>query len=96
MKRLFLLLLVGIYGCGLKNIPHPTASPAPIIVTVTPTAMPLTPLLTAALGDVNNLLNLPLAPAPRVDPNALDVSKVLVAHLEKSIGYQFITIAPIS
>jgi len=96
MKRLLLLLLVGIYGCGLKNIPHPTASPTPLVATVTPTVTPLAPLPTAALGDVKNPLILALAPAPRLDPNALNASKVLIAHLEKSTGYQFITIAPTS
>ena len=96
MKRLLLLLLVAIYGCGLRNSPHPTASPTPIVATVTPTVTPLAPLPTAALGDVKNPLILALAPAPRVDPNALNASKVLIAQLEKSTGYQFITIAPTS
>jgi phosphonate transport system substrate-binding protein len=96
MKRLLLLLLVAIYGCGLRNSPNPTASPAPIIAPVTPTVMPLTPLPTAALGDVNNPLILALAPAPRLDANALNASKGLIAHLEKSTGYQFTTIAPTS
>jgi ABC-type phosphate/phosphonate transport system substrate-binding protein len=96
MKRLLLLLLVAIYGCGLRNSPHPTASPTPIIATVTPTATPLAPLPTAALGDVKNPLILALAPAPRLDPNALNAGNVLIAHLEKSIGYQFNTIAPTS
>jgi len=96
MKRLLLLLLVGIYGCGLKNIPHPTASPTPLVATVTPTVTPLAPLPTAALGDVKNPLILALAPAPRLDADALNASKVLIAHLEKSTGYQFITIAPTS
>jgi phosphonate transport system substrate-binding protein len=96
MKRLVLLLLVGIYGCGLRNNPHPTASSTPIIATVTPTVTPLVPLPTAALGDVKNPLILSLAPAPRLDPNVLNASKVLIAHLEKSTGYQFTTIAPTS
>ena len=96
MKRLLLLLLVGIYGCGLRNSPHPTASPTPLVATVTPTVTPLAPLPTAALGDVKNPLILALAPAPRVDADALNASKVLIAHLEKSTGYQFITIAPTS
>ncbi len=96
MKRLLLLLLVGLSGCGLIPHPHLVASPTPIIATVTPTAMPLTPIPTAVLGDANNPLILALAPAPRLDPNALNASKVLIAHLEKSTGYQFITIAPTS
>jgi ABC-type phosphate/phosphonate transport system substrate-binding protein len=96
MKRLLLLLLVTIYGCGLIPYPNQTASPKPIIVTVTPTTTPLAPLPTAALGDIKNPLIISLAPAPRVDPNALNASKVLIAHLEKSTGYQFITIAPTS
>jgi len=96
MKRLLLLLLVGIYGCGLKNSPHATASPAPIVAIVTPTTTPLAPVPTAALGDVKNPLILALAPAPRLDANALNASKVLIAHLEKSTGYQLNTIAPTS
>ena len=96
MKRLLLLLLVGIYGCGLMPRPYQTASPTPIIATVTPMASPIAPIPTAALGDVKNPLILALAPAPRLDPNALNASQVLIAHLEKSTGYQFITIAPIS
>ncbi|MFZ1042497.1 MAG: PhnD/SsuA/transferrin family substrate-binding protein [Anaerolineales bacterium] len=39
---------------------------------------------------------LALAPAPRLDPNALNANKVLIANLEKSTSYQFITIAPTS
>jgi phosphonate transport system substrate-binding protein len=96
MKRLLLLLLVAIYGCGLISYPNQTASPTPLVATVTPTVTPLAPLPTAALGDVKNPLILALAPAPRLDPNALSASKVLIAHLEKSTGYQFTTIAPTS
>ena len=95
MKKLLLLLLLGISSCGF--IPHPrlAASPTPpIIATVTATIAPPAPIPTAALGDVKNPLILSLAPAPRLDPNALNASKVLIAHLEKSTGYQFITIAP--
>jgi hypothetical protein len=72
MKRLLLLLLVGIYGCGLRNDPHPTAPPTQIIATVTPTVTSLAPLPTSALGDVKNPLILALAPTPRVDSNALN------------------------
>jgi len=96
MKKLLLLLLLGIYGCGLRNNPHQIASPTSTIATVTPTVTPLAPLPTAALGDVKNPLILALAPASRLDPNALSASKVLIVHLEKSTGYQFITIAPTS
>ena len=96
MKRLLLLLLVAIYGCGLISYPNQTASPVPIVVTVTSTVTPLAPIPTAALGDVKNPLIISLAPAPRVDSNALNASKVLIAHLEKSSGYQFIPIAPTS
>lgn len=97
MKKLLLLLLLGISGCGF--IPHPrlTASPTPpIIATVTATIAPPAPIPTTALGDVKNPLILALAPAPRLDPNALNASKVLIARLEKSTGYQFITVAPTS
>jgi len=96
MKRFLLLLLIGLSGCGLIPHPHLIASPTSIIATVAPTATPLTPILTAALGDVKNPLILALAPAPRLDPNALNASKVLIAHLEKSTGYQFVTVAPTS
>lgn len=75
--------------------PHQTASPTPPVATVTPTVT-LAPIPTAALGDVKNPLILSLAPAPRLDPNAFNASQVLIAHLEKSTGYQFITIAPTS
>ncbi|MGA7194517.1 MAG: PhnD/SsuA/transferrin family substrate-binding protein [Anaerolineales bacterium] len=95
MKRLLLLLLLGISGCGLMPHPHQTASPTPPVATVTPTVT-LAPIPTAALGDVKNPLILSLAPAPRLDPNAFNASQVLIAHLEKSTGYQFITIAPTS
>jgi len=74
----------------------PTASPTPIGATATPAATALAPVPTAALGDPKNPLVLALAPAPRLDPNALNASKVLIAHLGKSTGYQFITIAPTS
>ena len=94
MKRLLLLLLVALYGCGLSNSPRPTASPTPMVATITPTAALIAPLPTAALGDVQNPVILSLAPAPRVDADALNASKVLIAALEKSTGYQFITIAP--
>jgi hypothetical protein len=83
MKRLLLLILVGIYGCGLRNSPHSTASPAPIIATTTPTVTPLAPVPTAALGDIKNPLIRALAPAPRLDANALNASQVLITHLEK-------------
>ena len=96
MKRFLLLLLIGLSGCGLIPRPHQTVSPTPIIATVTPNVTPIAPIPTAALGDVKNPLILALAPAPRVDPNALNAGQVLVAHLEKSTGYQFITIAPTS
>ena len=96
MKRLLPLLALGILGCGLTLPSHPTASPTLPPVTVTPTASPVAPVPTAALGDARNPLVLALAPAPRLDPIALNASKVLIAHLEKSTGYTFITIAPTS
>ncbi|HEY9153231.1 MAG TPA: PhnD/SsuA/transferrin family substrate-binding protein [Anaerolineales bacterium] len=96
MKRLFLLLLVGIYGCGLRNNPYLAASPTPPSATVTPTIQPTATIPAAALGNVQNPLILALAPAPRLDPNALNASKILIAHLEKSTGYQFITVSPTS
>jgi len=96
MKRLLLLFLVGLSACGSIPRTHPTASPTLVIATVTPTIAPIVPVPTAALGDVKNPLILALAPSPRLAPNALNASKVLVAHLENSTGYQFITIAPTS
>ena len=96
MKRLFLLLLIGLSGCGLLHRPLPAATPTLPLVTVTPTDTPLAPIPTAMLGEAKNPLILALAPAPHLDPNALNASKVLIAHLEKSTGYQFITIAPAS
>ena len=67
-----------------------------MVATITPTAALIAPLPTAALGDVKNPLILALAPAPRLDADALNASKVLIAALEKSTGYQFIAIAPTS
>ena len=72
MKRLLLLLLVGLSGCGLISHPHLIASPTPIIATVTLTAMPLAPLPTAAPGDVKNPLILALAPAPHLIRSFVD------------------------
>jgi len=96
MRRLLVLLLVGLSGCGLLPRPQPTVSATLAPVTVTPSVTAPAPLPTAALGDAKNPLILALAPAPRLDPNAVTSSKVLIAHLEKSTGYQFNTIAPVS
>jgi phosphonate transport system substrate-binding protein len=96
MKRLLLLLLIGLSGCGLIHRPLPVASPTLPPVTVTPADTPLPPIPTASLGDAGNPLILSLAPSPHLDPNALNASKILIARLEKSTGYQFITIAPTS
>ncbi len=98
MKSFLLLLLIGLSGCGLIPRPQPVvvASPTLPLATVTPTDTPLAPVPTAALGDAGNPLILSLAPSPHLDSNALNASKILIARLEKSTGYQFITIAPTS
>jgi phosphonate transport system substrate-binding protein len=99
MKNILFFLALGIFGCGLLSIPTPTPTPTvtPVPVTVTPTAeSTVTPLPTPAPGDAKNPLILSLAPAPRLDPNALNASKVLIAQLQKSTGYKFVSIAPTS
>jgi len=96
MKKILLLFLVGLAGCGLYPGPRPSAAMAPIPATLTPTAAPVASPPSAALGDVKNPLIFALAPAPRVDPNVLNAGDVLVALLEKSTGYHFINVAPAS
>ena len=96
MKRLLLLILAGLAGCGLFPNPRPTASPMPVFATVTPTATLIASVPTATLGDIKNPLVFALAPAPHLDLNALNAGKVLIALLEKSTGYHFIAIAPAS
>ncbi len=96
MKKIWLLFLVGLAGCGLFPNPQPLASPVPTLAGGTPTATPFASAPTAVPGDINNPLILALAPAPRLDPNALNASKLLIAQLEKSSGYRFVAIAPTS
>src|ERR1700690_4476164 len=97
MKRLLLLLLVGIYGCGLIPVPHPIASSTPTLATtVAPTSTLVASIPTAAPGSDKNPLIFALAPAPRVDPNVLNASNVLLLQLEESTGYPLISNAPTS
>ncbi len=104
MKKLLLLFLIGIISaCSWVSLPQLRATPSPIPATATPPPVTVTPIETAipppptaALGEAKNPLILSLAPAPRLDPNALKAANVLIAQLEKSTGYQFNTIAPTS
>jgi phosphonate transport system substrate-binding protein len=91
MKKLFPLVLLGLFACGLMPHPQPVPTPA---ATVTLTSTPAASSLNQPLGSDKNPLVLALAPSARPMQDVINAGNVLTAALEKSTGYTFVSVIP--
>ena len=96
MKRLLPLVLLGLLACTLP-IGVGQISTATVMPTLVPTAAPelnSSGLPEAKLGTEKNPLILALPPSAQPAPSALAAGKTLIALLEKSTGFKFVSVIP--
>lgn len=95
MKKPLLVLLLAALGCSFP-LQLTSGTPFPILlVTPSPTAVPL-PTATAEPGTEKNPLILALAPSRRPSDKMLAAGEVIAAFIKSRTGYRLVTVVPSS
>jgi ABC-type phosphate/phosphonate transport system substrate-binding protein len=89
MKRLFYLVFLGLFACGLISAPQPAPALAPLPTLTATASLPVAPL-----GSDQNPLILALAPSTHPSPAVDSAGQVLGAQLAKSTGYKIVVVIP--
>ena len=93
MKWLAALALLGVAGCNLPIEVSLLAAETPTVTpTAAPTSIPATPV--APIGSEKNPLVVALPPSTRPEGLVLSAGETLVSLLEKSTGYDFVSVIP--